>query len=81
MQGKVVEAKSSGALTGHGELAIQLTSVALGGKKAWRRIAVAVHAAAADPGGIAAERDATLERATFARQDWMAASQQVIAMA
>jgi len=47
--------------------------VALGGKKVWRRIAVAVHAAAADPGGIAAERDAILERATFAYQDWMAA--------
>jgi len=47
--------------------------VALGGKKVWRRIAVAVHAAAADPGGIAAERDAILERATFAYQDWMVA--------
>ena len=47
--------------------------VALGGKKVWRRIAVAVHAAAADPGGIAAERDAILERAAFAYQDWMAA--------
>jgi transposase len=47
--------------------------VALGGKKVWRRIALAVHAAATDPGGIAAERDAILERATFARQDWMAA--------
>ncbi len=47
--------------------------VALGGKKVWRRIALAVHAAAADPGGIAAERDAILERAAFAYQDWMAA--------
>jgi transposase len=47
--------------------------MALGGKKVWRRIAVAVHAAAADPGGIAAEREAILERATFAYQDWMAA--------
>lgn len=47
--------------------------VALGGKKVWRRIAVAVHAAAADPGGIAAEREAILERAAFAYQDWMAA--------
>jgi transposase len=45
--------------------------VALGGKKVWRRIALAVHAAAADPGGIAAERDAILERAAFAYQDWM----------
>jgi transposase len=46
---------------------------ALGGKKVWRRIALAVHAAAADPGGIAAEREAILERAAFARQDWMSA--------
>ena len=34
---------------------------------------MAVHAAAADPGGIAAERDAIIERAAFAYQDWMAA--------
>lgn len=47
--------------------------VALGGKKVWRRIARAVHAAAADPGGIAAERDAITERAAFAHQDWMSA--------
>lgn len=47
--------------------------VALGGKKVWRRIAVAVHAAAADPGGIAAEREAILERAAFAYQDWTCA--------
>jgi transposase len=47
--------------------------VALGGKKVWRRIAVAVHAAAADPGGIAVERDAITERAAFAYQDWMSA--------
>jgi transposase len=46
---------------------------ALGGKKVWRRIAAAVRAAAADPGGIAAEREAILERAAFACQDWMAA--------
>jgi transposase len=45
--------------------------VALGGKKVWRRIAVAVHAAAANPSGIAAERDAITERAAFAYQDWM----------
>lgn len=44
---------------------------ALGGKKVWRRIAVAVHAAAANPSGIAAERDAITERAAFAYQDWM----------
>jgi transposase len=47
--------------------------VALGGKKVWRRIALAVHAAAAGPGGIAAEREAILERAAFAYQDWMTA--------
>jgi hypothetical protein len=47
--------------------------VALGGKKVWRRIARAVHAAAFDPGGIAAERDAILERAAFAYQDWIRA--------
>jgi transposase len=46
---------------------------ALGGKKVWRRIAVAVHGAAADPGGIAAERAAITERAAFACQDWMSA--------
>ena len=46
---------------------------ALGGKRVWRRIAMAVRAAAADPGGIAAERDAIIERAAFAYQDWMAA--------
>jgi transposase len=45
--------------------------VALGGKKVWRRIAVAVHAAAVNPSGIAAERDAITERAAFAYQDWM----------
>lgn len=45
--------------------------VALGGKKVWRRIAVAVQAAAANPSGIAAERDAITERAAFAYQDWM----------
>src|SRR5262249_4476092 len=45
--------------------------VALGGKKAWRRIARAVYAAAFDPSGIAAERDAIIERVAFACQDWM----------
>jgi transposase len=47
--------------------------VVLGGRKLWHRIAVAVRAAAAEPGGIAAERDAILERAAFAYQDWMSA--------
>jgi hypothetical protein len=47
--------------------------VSLGGQKGWRRIAVAVHAAAADPGGIAAGRDAIIERAALACQDWMSA--------
>ena len=47
--------------------------VAAGGKKVWHRIAVAVRAAAADPGGIAAEREAIIERAAFACQDWTSA--------
>jgi hypothetical protein len=34
---------------------------------------VAVHTAAADPGGIAAERDPIIERAAFTYQDWMSA--------
>lgn len=46
---------------------------AAGGHRICRRIARAIHAAAACPGGIAAERDAALERAGFACQDWMAA--------
>ncbi len=47
--------------------------VLLGGKKLWRRIALAVYAAAAEPSGIAAERAAIVERAAFAFADWMAA--------
>ena len=47
--------------------------VAQGGKKVWRRIALGVRAAAAEPGGIAAERDAILERAAFAFGDRMSA--------
>jgi transposase len=47
--------------------------VVLGGKKVCRRIALAVHAAAGDPGGITTERDAIIERAAFAYQDWMSA--------
>src|SRR5215472_7064173 len=46
---------------------------AVGGHRICRRIARAIHAAAACPGGIAAERDAALERAGFAYQDWMTA--------
>jgi transposase len=61
------------AMTGQQFLgALRERLVALGGHKVWHRIALAVHAAAADPGGIAAERDAIIERATFAYQDWMA---------
>lgn len=44
-----------------------------GGQRVSRRLAHAVHAAASDPGGIAAERDAALERAGFAYADWTAA--------
>lgn len=46
---------------------------AAGGQRVCRRIARAIHAAAACPGGIAAERDAALERAGFAYHDWMTA--------
>jgi transposase len=46
---------------------------AAGGQRICHRIARAVHAAAAEPGGIAAERDAALERAGFAYGDWMSA--------
>jgi hypothetical protein len=49
----------------HGQLVLP------GGKKLWRRIALAVHAAAAEPGGIAEERAAIAERAAFAFADWM----------
>ena len=48
----------------HGQLVLP------GGKKLWRRIALAVHAAAAEPGGIAGERAAIAERAAFALADW-----------
>jgi hypothetical protein len=49
----------------HGQLVLP------GGKKLWRRIAHAVHAAAAEPGGIAGERAAMAECAAFAFADWM----------
>lgn len=44
-----------------------------GGQRVCLTIARAIHAAAAAPGGIAAEREAALERAGFAYGDWMAA--------
>ena len=44
-----------------------------GGQRVSRRLAQAIHAAAADPGGIAAERAAALERVGFAYADWMSA--------
>ena len=46
---------------------------ALGGQRVCHRVARSVHAAAAEPGGIAAERAAALERAAFAYGDWMTA--------
>ena len=49
----------------HGQLVLP------GGKKPWRRIALAVHAAAAEPGWIAGERAAIAECAAFAFADWM----------
>jgi transposase len=44
-----------------------------GGQRVSRRLAQAIHAAAGDPGGIAAERAAALERVGFAYTDWMTA--------
>jgi transposase len=62
------------AMTGEQFLAaLREQLVALGGKKVWRPIARAVYAAAFDPSGIAAERDAIIERAAFACQDRMSA--------
>lgn len=45
----------------------------VGGKRASQRIATAIHAAAAAPGGVEAEQDALAERASFAHADWLAA--------
>lgn len=53
--------------------ALQAQVRAEGGQRVCRRIARAIHAAAACPGGVAAERDAALERAGFAYHDWMTA--------
>jgi transposase len=53
--------------------AVREQLAAQGGKKLWHKIAGAVHAAAARPGGIEAERDAIIERAGFACQDWTSA--------
>ncbi len=62
------------AMTGQDFLAALAAQVkAAGGHRVCRRVARAVRAAAACPGGIAAERDAALERAGFAYHDWMAA--------
>jgi hypothetical protein len=47
---------------------------AAGGQRVCHRVARAIHAAAAEPGGIAAERCAALERAGFADGDWMSAA-------
>jgi transposase len=72
--GVSVDPAVTAAMTGQEFLAaVRERLVAAGGKKVWRRIAVAVRAAAADPGGIAAEREAIIERAGFACQDWMSA--------
>jgi hypothetical protein len=46
---------------------------AVGGKRISQRIAAAIHAAAAAPGGVEAEQDALAERAGFACADWLAA--------
>lgn len=44
-----------------------------GGVRRQHRILRAIHAAAAEPGGVAAERAAALERAAFAVADWQRA--------
>ena len=44
-----------------------------GGQRISHRLVAAIHTAAGDPGGIAAERAAALERVQFAYTDWMAA--------
>ena len=44
-----------------------------GGQRVSRRLVSAIHAAAGDPGGIAAERVAALERVQFVYTDWMTA--------
>jgi transposase len=46
---------------------------AAGGQRICHRVPRAIHAAAAEPGGIAAERAAALERAAVAYGDWMSA--------
>jgi transposase len=46
---------------------------AAGGKRISQRIATAIHAAAAAPGGVEAGQDALAERAGFACADWLAA--------
>jgi transposase len=46
---------------------------AAGGRRVCHRVTRAIHAAAGHPGGIAAERDAALERAAFAFHDWITA--------
>jgi transposase len=46
---------------------------AAGRQRVCRRVAWAIHDAAARPGGIAAEQDAALERAGFAYDDWISA--------
>jgi transposase len=62
------------ALTEQEFLAVLAAQVrAAGGQRVCHRIARAIRAAAARPGGIAAERDAALERAAFAYHDWMTA--------
>jgi transposase len=65
----VIAAMSIGEFTA----ALRAQLRVLGGQRACGKIARAIHAAAAAPGGIAAERDAVLERAGFAYGDWMAA--------
>jgi hypothetical protein len=66
---RVIAAMSLGQFTA----AVRRQLPAAGGKRISQRIATAIHAAAAAPGGIDAEQDALAERASFACADWLAA--------
>jgi transposase len=70
---RVIAAMSLGEFT----TAVRRQLPAAGGKRISRRIAVAIHAAAAAPGGVEAEQDALAERAEYACADWLAALAEV----
>ncbi len=66
---RVIAAMSRGEFTA----AVRRQLPAAAGKRISQRIATAIHAAAAVPGGIEAEQEALAERAGFACADWLAA--------